>query len=124
MCACVRVCVAGCVCVEKSQTEQQLAVLPHLCVAVMPWPGLCVACVWSCAFLLRTVLPPPLSTAPSSAPLSSMLDSSYVSSLSWYFIVMFGLRGFLSLFMTDDGQWHAHDCVPLAHAMYMYMNFD
>lgn len=40
----------------------------------------------------------------------SMLDSSYVSSLSWYFIVMFGLRGFLSLFMSDDGA-----CVNTPH---------
>lgn len=31
------------------------------------------------------------------------LDPSYVSSLSWYFIVMFGLRGFLNLFIGGDG---------------------
>jgi hypothetical protein len=30
------------------------------------------------------------------------LDVSYVSSLSWYFMVMFGLRGFNSLVLGDD----------------------
>ena len=29
---------------------------------------------------------------------------SYVSSLSWYVIVMFGLRGFYSLILGDDSE--------------------
>lgn len=33
------------------------------------------------------------------------LDSSYVSSLSWYFINLFGVRGLLSLFLDQYG-WH------------------
>jgi hypothetical protein len=30
------------------------------------------------------------------------LDASYVSSLSWYFLVMFGMRGFLSLLLGEQ----------------------
>ncbi|DAZ96304.1 TPA: hypothetical protein N0F65_008428 [Lagenidium giganteum] len=32
----------------------------------------------------------------------STLDVSYVSSVSWYFLVMFGMRGFLSLIMGEE----------------------
>ncbi|CAN0477669.1 unnamed protein product, partial [Discosporangium mesarthrocarpum] len=32
----------------------------------------------------------------------SSLDASYVSSTSWYFLVMFGLRSVLGLFLQDD----------------------
>jgi len=38
----------------------------------------------------------------------STLDASYVSSLSWYFLVMFGLRPFLALFL-GDGSGDAED---------------
>lgn len=31
------------------------------------------------------------------------LDTSYVSSVSWYFLVMYGLRGFFRLVMADNG---------------------
>ena len=42
----------------------------------------------------------------------SALDSSYVSALSWYFIISIGLRGFLSLFTSSTG------ALPLCHAEY------
>lgn len=32
---------------------------------------------------------------------NSTLDASYVSTLSWYFIVMFGIRGILQLFLGE-----------------------
>lgn len=32
----------------------------------------------------------------------STLDVSYVSSVSWYFLVMFGMRGFLSLILGEQ----------------------
>jgi hypothetical protein len=32
----------------------------------------------------------------------SSLDASYVSSLSWYFITLFGLRGLFSLVLGKD----------------------
>lgn len=34
----------------------------------------------------------------------SNLDTSYVSSISWYFLVMFGLRGFFTLIIGDNVQ--------------------
>lgn len=40
---------------------------------------------------------------------SSTLDVSYVSSVSWYFLVMFGMRGFLSLILGEQsGASFAH----------------
>lgn|ERR1711920_64733 len=48
------------------------------------------------------------------------LDVSYVSSLSWYFLVMFGMRGFLSLIL---GEQSAHDDTQAMQAqMGMGMN--
>mmetsp|Transcript_52436 Transcript_52436/g.67251 ORF Transcript_52436/g.67251 Transcript_52436/m.67251 type:complete len:293 (+) Transcript_52436:17-895(+) len=34
----------------------------------------------------------------------STLDVSYVSSLSWYFLLMFGLRGLIKLFLGEDSE--------------------
>jgi len=36
--------------------------------------------------------------------MSSNLDTSYVSSVSWYFLVMFGLRGFFRMVIGDPTQ--------------------
>mmetsp|Transcript_18866 Transcript_18866/g.21617 ORF Transcript_18866/g.21617 Transcript_18866/m.21617 type:complete len:301 (+) Transcript_18866:117-1019(+) len=36
--------------------------------------------------------------------LTSNLDTSYVSSVSWYFLVMFGLRGFFRMVIGDPSQ--------------------
>ena len=39
----------------------------------------------------------------------SSLDPSYVSTLSWYFIVMFGLRGVMGLVLGDSsGKQRTH----------------
>ncbi|CAM9273929.1 unnamed protein product [Heterosigma akashiwo] len=47
----------------------------------------------------------------------STLDASYVSSLSWYFLVMFGLRSFLTLFLGEGSA----DADDKAMAMQMGM---
>lgn len=38
---------------------------------------------------------------------SSTLDVSYVSSVSWYFLVSFGMRGFLSLILGEKSGTHS-----------------
>ena len=36
----------------------------------------------------------------------STLDMAYVSSLSWYFLTYFGLRGLMSILLEDGEQFH------------------
>ena len=105
VCVCVCVCVFVCVCV-------------CVCVCVVTGSRLSDPC------LLHTVKVPFALTLRFKDMLQrgidiSTLDPSYVSTLSWYFIVMFGLRGVMQLVMGDNNSTchtPSHCFAPSRHA--------